>query len=754
MDVLKVFRHHRMLVNPAIGDTDILQQWNFSLTSQSQTGTVTTAATTQASPEEVGETIGRYQVIKELGRGGMGRVLLCHDPQVGREVAIKQLLFTDAEEVIRFRREAEAMASIESPRVIEIYEVSKGDPLYIAMPVIRGETLRAAMSTMDRVTAEKSMLELARGVADCHFAGLIHRDLKPANVMVDANGRLIIMDLGLGKRESANDLTQSGAILGTPKYMPYEQISGLRNEIGAHSDVFSVGVICFEMLVGMSPYSAPNPIALMQAHASAHQRGEYPGAAEELQKAGVDGALAAIVLKAMHPRLTDRYRDASELVGALEQYFRLRDELLVQSRLGAQKRKFLFIGASLLAAVISVAGALQVLSLQSELAAQQEAAEKAQAARIQAEGRLRAEELLVQESRARQEDQRAQIEATQKITEARELIAQGKWREAADLLTEVVASHPNRSDARQVLAEALDVLQDTGRIDQYLWLAERSDGVVKQDYLMQAVMGVDGMDDTNPEAIQAQLDRVDPIIGQMTGLHREVALVMRNLFAANKLFKERQLREGRRSWDMALATVPDLARRNHESWTTLFMVGLYQHMRADWSGCYQAMNEAARINPEYHMTLYWRQRARRQIAKSFGPEHSHRVYGELLAALQDLERLQVMRPGDPTMDIDHADCLIEISAPDLKADEGLRSGRINEAIRLLGYCESQLDVERFRPMAELVYLTTAKVHALRWQIDQNEEARSQARNYLDRARGVKSDTTHDNVYARVEELIR
>ena len=153
------------------------------------------------------------------------------------------------------------------------------------------------------------------------------------------------------------------------------------------------------------------------------------------------------------------------------------------------------------------------------------------------------------------------------------------------------------------------------------------------------------------------------------------------------------------------------------------------------------------------MTLFWRQRARRFIAQELGEQESYRIYGQLTAALQDLERLQVMRPNDPVIDMDHADCLLELAFPQLHASAETRSSQVAQALELLTVAERQLSDPKYAPLAENLYLITAKAHALSWVINQSEDSRARARGYLDRARRVKVDPVFDRLYQRIQALV-
>jgi hypothetical protein len=171
------------------------------------------------------------------------------------------------------------------------------------------------------------------------------------------------------------------------------------------------------------------------------------------------------------------------------------------------------------------------------------------------------------------------------------------------------------------------------------------------------------------------------------------------------------------------------------------------------------MNEAARANPDYHMTLYYRQLCRRELARlirldSRLPQERRSLLSmaELAPAFQDLERLEVLRPGSPVEALNAADCALELAFPDVFGEKK-RLWYLSRAKTLLAECERQLSDSKYAPMAEMIYLVSAKAQALRWQLTQDADARSMARDYLNRARSVKKDGEHDAIYLTVNEMI-
>jgi tetratricopeptide (TPR) repeat protein len=225
-----------------------------------------------AVPDELPPFIGRYAVRETLGRGGMGTVYLAHDPELDRLVALKvpQLGGPAAEE--RFLREARAAAAVTHPNLCPVFDAGRADGvLYLAMAYIPGTTLGHLLKDHGRMPPTKAAalaIGIARGMAEAHRHAIIHRDLKPGNVLLDRRGEPVVTDFGLARRDSLPDvaadpdvtgpqdqrLTQAGALMGTPAYMPPEQARGDHEQVGPASDVYALGAILFEMLTGRPPF--------------------------------------------------------------------------------------------------------------------------------------------------------------------------------------------------------------------------------------------------------------------------------------------------------------------------------------------------------------------------------------------------------------------------------------------------------------------------------------------------------------------
>jgi formylglycine-generating enzyme required for sulfatase activity/predicted Ser/Thr protein kinase len=280
------------------------------------------AMTGRGAEPELPEQFGRYRILRRLGRGGMGSVYLAHDTQLDRRVALKVPHFgpddgPDAR--TRFYREARAAATFDHPNLCPVYDVGQHQGIdFLTMPYIEGKPLSEAIGP-DRLSpphqAAAVVRKLALALEEAHQKGVIHRDLKPANIMLNRRRELVIMDFGLARRSSADDprLTQSGAVLGTPAYMPPEQVTGDTAKIGPGCDIYSLGVILYEMLTGRRPFEGPLAAVLGQIMVA-----EPPPPSRH--RPGLDPKLEAICLKAMAKKVEGRYATMGELAAALGDY--------------------------------------------------------------------------------------------------------------------------------------------------------------------------------------------------------------------------------------------------------------------------------------------------------------------------------------------------------------------------------------------------------------------------------------------------
>lgn len=276
---------------------------------------------------EIPETFGRYRIVKVLGQGAMGAVYLARDTQLDRDVALKIPKFSDVKNVdreemlARFYREARAAATLRSPNICPVYDVGEIDGQhYITMAYINGRPLRD-FTKSDKTHSEKQIAttirKLALALAEAHEIGVIHRDLKPANIMVDRKAEPVVMDFGLARRNSSDDVqvTQSGAIVGTPAYMAPEQVAGEQTGVGPQVDIYALGVIMYELITGQMPFKG-NLMSILQQIAL-----NNPKKPSELRRE-IDSRLEKICLKMMAGDPKQRYQTMEDVAADLQDYLR------------------------------------------------------------------------------------------------------------------------------------------------------------------------------------------------------------------------------------------------------------------------------------------------------------------------------------------------------------------------------------------------------------------------------------------------
>lgn len=269
-----------------------------------------------------GAVVGSYTIVREIGRGGMGRVYLASDARLGRTVALKALapaLTSDPSHRERLKREARAAAALTHPGICTVYALEElDDAVYIATEFLDGHTLREEIACGQRPSTEtlvNTVRELASALASAHAKGVTHRDLKPENVMRTTDGRVKILDFGLarfdapGLSPAAMFATRPGAVMGTPAYMAPEQLNA--QTVDARADVFAFGVTAYELASGAHPFEAPTELALV---ARVLESRAEPLAARCPQ---VPLSLATVIDRCLRKPPAERFASASEIVAAL-----------------------------------------------------------------------------------------------------------------------------------------------------------------------------------------------------------------------------------------------------------------------------------------------------------------------------------------------------------------------------------------------------------------------------------------------------
>ncbi|MDA0246285.1 MAG: protein kinase, partial [Chloroflexi bacterium] len=273
----------------------------------------------------IGRTIGKYKIVQHLGRGGMAEVYKAYHENLDRHVAIKLMhpfLADDKEFLARFKREARAMAAISHPNIIDVFDFDvEGDTYYIVMEYISGGTLKELIEhlaangqRMELSRAIQLILELADALTFAHSRGMLHRDIKPANIMLNERDSAILTDFGIAKMMSGPSHTATGAMIGTPAYMSPEQ--GLGQPGDERSDLYSLGVLFYQLVTGKLPYDADTPLAVVLKHVN------EPLPDPRTLNPNLPTAFEDILFKALAKKPADRYSSVHEFARELRQAVR------------------------------------------------------------------------------------------------------------------------------------------------------------------------------------------------------------------------------------------------------------------------------------------------------------------------------------------------------------------------------------------------------------------------------------------------
>src|SRR5213595_2031969 len=260
---------------------------------------------------------GRYRLDAQVGTGGMSTVYKAFDTVLERPVAIKLMhreIASDSDQLERFRREARAVAQLNHPHIVTVIDAGEDDNTpYIVFEYVEGETLKDRIRRHGRLPIQEAIayaIEIARALGAAHARGIVHRDVKPQNVLVDEEGSAKVTDFGIARSVDDSGLTAEGRVLGTTDYVSPEQALG--HDVNGQSDIYSLGIVLFEMLTGDVPFHGENQVAV----AMKHVREELPDL--QLRRPETSSALAAVVDRATEKDLSRRYVDDAQLIADLE----------------------------------------------------------------------------------------------------------------------------------------------------------------------------------------------------------------------------------------------------------------------------------------------------------------------------------------------------------------------------------------------------------------------------------------------------
>lgn len=264
-------------------------------------------------PFAIGENVGPYKILEELGQGGMASVYKAYHANLGRHVAIKVLhadVGSELESIERFKLEARIVANLDNPHIVPIFDFDEhnGQP-YLVLKIIEGQTLRDRMQNSPLSDAEilEMVLAVGEGLTYAHSQGVLHRDIKPSNVLLARDGKIYIADFGLARIVEGNSSLTGEMIVGTPHYMSPEQALGIA-PLDEGTDIYSFGVMIYEMILGRLPFDSTDPFSIISDLRST------PPVAPRSIKPGLSVELEMILLKALAKRRTDRYTKVADLI--------------------------------------------------------------------------------------------------------------------------------------------------------------------------------------------------------------------------------------------------------------------------------------------------------------------------------------------------------------------------------------------------------------------------------------------------------
>ncbi|HZK15566.1 MAG TPA: protein kinase, partial [Solirubrobacterales bacterium] len=273
---------------------------------------------TRPSSSMIGTVLsGRYRLEAKLGSGGMSTVYLASDDTLDRPVAVKVMhreMSEQEDQLQRFRQEARAVAKLTHPNVVAVIDAGEdGGHLYIVFEYVKGETLKQRIGRVGALDTQEAIayaIEVGRGLSVAHARNMVHRDIKPQNVLIDEEGRAKLTDFGISRQLEQDGVTATGRVLGTTDYVAPEQAMG--KDIDTRSDIYSLGVVLYEMLVGQVPFHADSQVGVAMKHVNE----ELPDV--QRRRSEASAAVALVVERATAKNPDERYQTVAEMIDDLE----------------------------------------------------------------------------------------------------------------------------------------------------------------------------------------------------------------------------------------------------------------------------------------------------------------------------------------------------------------------------------------------------------------------------------------------------
>lgn len=277
---------------------------------------------------------GRYQIIEELGAGGMGKVFKVLDTEINEKIALKLIkpeIARDGSTIERFRNELKISRNIAHKNVCRMYHIGETEGIhYITMEYVSGEDLKNTLKRVGPLSSGKAIIiakQICQGLYEAHSHGVVHRDLKPSNIMLDVNGNVRIMDFGIARTTKSKGVTETGMVVGTPDYMSPEQAEG--KGVDQRADLYSFGIILYEMVTGHVPFTGDTPMSIALKHMT-----EHPPDPRNLNEQ-IPSELCRLIMKCLEKSREKRYQTAEEILNELE---RIENDLPTTSKVMAKRR--------------------------------------------------------------------------------------------------------------------------------------------------------------------------------------------------------------------------------------------------------------------------------------------------------------------------------------------------------------------------------------------------------------------------------